>query len=84
MNGVKDSERVRLIPTTNHPVVVSNQLLSTEDVAKWLQVSRAWVTSHANGSRRPHLPSVKLGACVRFKREDIERFIEQCERQAVA
>lgn len=79
------SEKVRVLPMNTHYLgVMTDQLLSTEDVAKWLQVSRAWVTSHANGGRRPHLPSVKLGKCVRFRREDIERFIQQCEREAVA
>jgi excisionase family DNA binding protein len=81
MNG----EKLRPLPMkADYVGVMTNQLLSTEDVAKWLQVSKAWVTSHANGNRRPSLPSVKLGKCVRFRREDIERFIQQCEREAAA
>jgi len=43
-------------------------------------VSPAWVVDHASGRRRPYLPSVKLGKAVRFRREDVEQFIEDCLR----
>ena len=45
------------------------RMLSVEEVAGLLGVSRAWVLSHANGKRRPELPSVKLGKMVRFQPE---------------
>jgi excisionase family DNA binding protein len=54
-------------------------LMSVTEVAEWLQVSNAWVTAHANGNRIPALMRVKVGKCVRFRREDVERFIKQCE-----
>jgi len=84
MKEIVNSEILRLMPIQAHYPGMTNQLLSTKEVAEWLQVSQAWVTSHANGNRRPHLPSVKLGKCVRFCREDIEKFIQQCEREAAA
>jgi len=58
------------------------RLLSVAEVADWLQVSKAWVTAHANGNRRPALMRVKVGKCVRFRREDVARFLKDCEELA--
>lgn len=58
------------------------QLMSVAEVAAWLQVSKAWVTAHANGNRRPALSRVKVGKCVRFRREHVEQFLKECEGQA--
>ena len=55
-------------------------MLTAEETADRLGVSRAWVLAHANGSRRPKLPSAKLGKLVRFRPEDLEKFIEECGR----
>jgi len=52
-------------------------LLTAADVARWLQVSRAWVSQHACGKRRPVIPSVKLGKTRRFRQEDVERWLEE-------
>jgi excisionase family DNA binding protein len=60
--------------------MVLEPLLSVEDVAKLLGVSRAWVLSHAAGNRRPELPSVKLGKAVRFRAAQVEKFIEENTR----
>jgi len=52
-------------------------LLTLEDVAKMLGVSRAWVRDHAT-RRSPRLPVVRLGgrrAVLRFRVEDIQHFI---------
>jgi len=51
------------------------RLLRAGEVAKMLQVSQGWVQAHANG-RRPELPAVKMGKCLRFRLEDIQEFIE--------
>jgi excisionase family DNA binding protein len=56
------------------------RLLSSEEVAELFGVSRAWVLAHANGSRRPVLPSIKLGKVVRFNQSAVQRFIEECTR----
>jgi len=56
------------------------KLLNAQQVAAWLGVSPAWVLDHASGRRGPFLPSVKLGKAVRFRREDVEHFIEDCLR----
>jgi len=45
-------------------------LLTAADVARWLQVSRAWVSQHACGKRRPVIPSVKIGKTRRGRDEN--------------
>ena len=52
-------------------------LLSLEQVAELLGVSRAWVRDHAT-RRSPRLPVVRLGgkrAVLRFRPQDVEAFI---------
>ena len=55
------------------------RLLTPREVADILAVSTAWVLDHSS-RRRPHLPSVKLGKAVRFRRTDVEEFIRECSR----
>ena len=61
-------------------MITPEKLLTPKSVAEWLEVSVSWVLDHASGRRRPHLPSVKLGKAVRFRREDVEAFIRECLR----
>ena len=56
------------------------KLLTVAEVAESLGVSPAWVRQHASGVRRPVLPSVKMGKVLRFRRGDVERFIQECAR----
>jgi len=63
---------------------VPESLLTPKAVGEWLGVSVSWVLDHASGRRRPHLPSVKLGKAVRFRREDVEKFIQECVRNSEA
>ncbi len=53
------------------------RLLRAGEVAEMLQVSQGWVRAHANG-RKPELPAVKMGKCLRFRPEKIKEFIESC------
>lgn len=55
------------------------RLLTPKDVADMLSMSVPWVLDHAS-RRRPILPSVKLGKAVRFRREEVEQFIQECAR----
>lgn len=55
------------------------RLLTPREVAEILSVSSAWVLDHAS-RRRPHLRSVKLGKAVRFRKADVEEFIQECAR----
>ena len=67
-----------------HTSRATEPLLTVSEVAEWLCVSTGWVRDHANAGRRPVLPSIKLGegkrAARRFRREDIETFIQHCHR----
>jgi len=60
----------------------ADRLLDARDVATMLSVSHAWVRQHSNGMRRPIIPSVKLGRCVRFRRASILEFVKSMERTA--
>ena len=51
-------------------------LLTISDVAEWLGVSKGWVYDHTT-RKKPILPSIRLGEMTRFRREDIEKFIEE-------
>jgi excisionase family DNA binding protein len=46
-------------------------LLTAEEVAEILRVPRSWAYSHLSD-----LPTIRLGRYVRFKRSDVERFLE--------
>jgi excisionase family DNA binding protein len=52
-------------------------LMSLDDVAELLQVSKGWVRDHTT-RRSPRIPVVRFGgrrAVLRFRREDIDQFI---------
>lgn len=54
-------------------------LLSLDQVAGQLGVSKAWVRDHAT-RRNPRIPVVRLGgkrALLRFRPQDVEQFITQ-------
>jgi predicted DNA-binding transcriptional regulator AlpA len=53
------------------------RLLTLDDVAGMLGVSKAWVRDHAT-RRLPRIPVVRLGdrrAVLRFRPQDVEQFI---------
>lgn len=58
-------------------------LRTARQVAARLSVSVAWVLAHAAGTRRPELPSIKMGRSVRFRDADIDAFIERCRRAMI-
>lgn len=57
-------------------------LLTPEQVAHRLSVSKSWVKEHSN-NKQPRLPVIRLGAgygkraTLRYRASDIERFIEE-------
>ena len=59
-----------------------HELLTVEDVAALLRVSKSWVYEHTrsrNIPRSDRLPHVKLGKYVRFEPRAVRAFIEkQC------
>jgi excisionase family DNA binding protein len=54
----------------------SERLLTISDVAEYLGVSKSWVYDHTT-RKRPLLPCICLGELKRFRRADIEKFIEE-------
>lgn len=57
----------------------SESLLSLEQVAEHLNVSRDWVRDHAT-RRNPRIPVVRLGgrrALLRFRPQDVQQFITE-------
>lgn len=53
-------------------------LLTLDDVATLLGVSKSWVRDHAT-RRNPRIPVVRLGhrrAVLRFRPQDVEEFID--------
>lgn len=53
----------------------SERLLTIAEVAEWLGVSKAWVYDHVT-RKRPFLPCVRFGEVTRFRRNEIEGFIQ--------
>lgn len=47
-------------------------LLTAEELAEILRVPKSWIYSHQD-----QLPTVRLGRYVRFKRSEIESFLDQ-------
>lgn len=54
----------------------SSEIMTVDEVAAWLRVSRGWLLDHSSGRRRPLIPCIKLGRQVRFVRSDVLRAIE--------
>lgn len=55
-------------------VIDIEQLWDVKDVAKRLKVSEAWVRDHST-RRAPLLPVRRIGGNIRYKPEEIERWI---------
>ena len=67
-----------MMDSASQTPLVGDRLLTIAEVSEHLRVSRSWVTDHANGRRRPYLPSVKLGKLRRFERAVVESFLKEC------
>lgn len=61
--------------------MTQDKLLTSTEVAEWLGVKPSWVEEHA---RQGDLTSVQLGRYRRFRRADVEDFIERCSTGDVA
>jgi len=60
--------------------ITIERLLTVEEVARALQVSTAWVYDDAD-RKRPLIQSVRLGKAVRFRPQDVQKFIEAMMRR---
>jgi excisionase family DNA binding protein len=54
----------------------SDDLLTAEEVASRLRVTPAWVYAQ---TRRRQIPHLRLGRYVRYRREALDKWIEQVE-----
>jgi excisionase family DNA binding protein len=74
-------ESIRPKTTTDGSVPVSHSAFrpGAPQVAKLFDVPESWVREQA---RLGTLPSIRLGHYVRFKAEEIQRFIAEREKQA--
>lgn len=57
--------------------VPADRLLTTAEVAAYLQVPEAWVRAHSNGKREPTVPSFKVGHFRRYSRRQIDRWLKR-------
>lgn len=67
-----DSQSTLRLTAVNQP----ERLLTITEIAVWLGVSKAWVYDHAT-RKKPYLPCVRFGELTRFRRGEIERFIQE-------
>ncbi len=61
--------------TAGSPPDDLRELLTVEDVAALLKVSKSWVYEHVRPGVAGRLPAVKLGKYVRFDRGDIRAYL---------
>jgi excisionase family DNA binding protein len=54
----------------------SDRLLTADEVAAMLHVTKSWVYDQTRQRRMPH---VRLGRYVRYRRSAVDRWIEQIE-----
>lgn len=57
-------------------------LLTTIQVADLLQVRPQTVRSWRSRGRGPAIPFIKIGATIRYRRADVERFLSRSTRRA--
>ena len=60
----------------NQMTASSERLLTVEDVACWLGVSKGWIYDHTT-RKKPFLPCVRMGEVTRFRSTDVEAFIRE-------
>lgn len=68
----------------NQPVVTPSEILTVEDLAKWLKVSKRSVyeMTASRGQQRHEnpVPILRLPVGLRFLRRDIEAWLERCSQ----
>jgi excisionase family DNA binding protein len=62
----------------------ASRLLSLQEAADYLNISKAHLSNVINGKVRDVRPvrSVRMGRCVRMKREWLDEWLEQAAREA--
>ena len=66
--------------TPDNPQVDLNELLTVDEVAALLKVSRSWVYEHSRSkqtARPDRLPHIKIGKYVRFEPRAVRAFLQR-------
>ncbi len=59
---------------------VKDPLLTVEDVAQRLRVSKDWVWDHSS-RKPPYLPAIRMGdGAIRYRESKIDEFVNERER----
>ncbi|HEV2973556.1 MAG TPA: helix-turn-helix domain-containing protein [Solirubrobacteraceae bacterium] len=66
-------------PGGGAPRIGTDPLLTADEVAELLQVTKAWVYAQTRAQRIPHVP---LGRYVRYRRSAVLQWVAALERQA--
>jgi excisionase family DNA binding protein len=69
--------------TTRQGPQSGERLLNAREVAETLGVSERWVRDHTT-RRSPKIRGIKLGTLVRYRRADVEVFMEKLDTQATS
>lgn len=85
-----DAEKLRVTDESSRPskdVADLDELMTVEEVAALLKVSKSWVYEHTRSRgvpRSERLPSIKLGKYVRFDARTVRAFLVQRSKIAVS
>lgn len=60
----------------------SNQKLNCRQVAEILEMSISWVYLHTKPGSNPRLPHQRIGRALRFRRDEIEGFMNKATYSA--
>lgn len=55
----------------------NERLMSVAEVASWLGVSASWVREHGSHRKVPHIPSIRMGGLLKFRRGVIEEWLTE-------
>ncbi len=71
---------IEMPPTGSSQHAHLDELLTVDEVARLLKVTRSWVYEHSRSRAMPRsarLPHIKLGKYVRFDARAVRTFLEQ-------
>jgi excisionase family DNA binding protein len=77
--GLRRGLGVAVQPGSGAPRIATDPLLTADEVAELLQVTKAWVHAETRAKRIPHVP---LGRYVRYRRSAVLQWIAALERNA--
>jgi excisionase family DNA binding protein len=69
--------------TTRQGSQGGERLLNAREVAETLGVSERWVRDHTT-RRSPKIRGIKLGTLIRYRRADVDVFMEKLDTQATS